>query len=109
MWLGVDTTMPVNVSKRLNGARYSRNPRIVRFLNQPPSWIYITAKRLWPDLWRRQRVRRYLRERFQTPYDMLPPLDPMIGADLRRRYRSEVLSLSKLLGRYLSHWLPEEE
>lgn len=109
MWLGVDTTLPINVSERLHCARYSHHPKAVRFINQPPTWVCATAKRLWPDLWQRQRIRRFLRERLQTPYDSLPLLDPVIAAELRHRYRSDVLALSKLLGRYLSHWLPEEE
>lgn len=109
MWLGVDTTMPVSVHERLNPARYSRSPRMVQFLNQPPGWMRSAAARIWPDQWRRQQVHRFLRERFLSVYETLPPLEPAIAAQLRNGYQSEVLALSKLLGRYLSHWLSAEE
>jgi hypothetical protein len=109
MWLGLDTTMPINVSERLNTARYSRSPRMVEFVNHPPKWIQSISKRVWPETWQRRRIRHQLRERFQSTYNTLPPLDPDIALELRQRYRGEILALSKLLGRYLSHWLAEEE
>jgi hypothetical protein len=108
MWLGVDTTMPINVSERLNTARYSRSPRMVEFLNHPPAWLSSISKHVWPETWQRRRIRHQLRERFQSAYGTLPPLDPAIANELRQRYRGEILALSKLLGRYLSHWLAEE-
>lgn len=109
MWLGVDTTIPINVSERLNTARYSRNPWVVEFLNHPPAWVSTITKRFWPESWKRRRIRHRLRERWQTPYTTPPPIDPAIAAELRQRYRSEILALSKLLGRYLSHWLTDTE
>jgi hypothetical protein len=108
-WLDVDSSMPVNVSERLNVARYSRSPRVVEFLNHPPAWLSEISKQIWPEWWRRSRIRHHLRERFQVSYRTLPPLDPAIASVMRRRYRSEVLGLSKVLGRYLSHWLAEDE
>lgn len=108
-WLALDTTMPINVNQRLNSAQYSRSPKMVDFLNNPPAWVRLISRQLWPDLWQRRRIRHKLRQRFQVTYDELPPVDPTIATDLRRRYRNEILLLSKSLGRYLSHWLEEEE
>ena len=108
-WLGVDTTMPVNVSARLNVARYARNPKMVELVNNPPAWMRKLGQQLWPETWQRHRIRHNLRERFQTAYGGLPPLDPAIAADLHQRYRGDILTLSKVLGRYLSHWLDEEQ
>jgi hypothetical protein len=82
---------------------------MVDFLNHPPAWVSLVSKQLWPDLWQRRRIRHKLRERFQTTYDALPPLDPALATELQRRYRSDILLLSKSLGRYLSHWLEDEE
>jgi hypothetical protein len=108
-WLGVDTTVPINVSMRLNTASYSLNPQVNHFLNQPPALLSAIGKRLWPTSWLRQRVRNRLHESILTPYAAIPPLDPVIEAELRRRYTSDVLELSQVLGRYFSHWLPVHE
>lgn len=106
-WLGVDST-PIKVSKRFNTAHYCRSPRIVALLNNPPSWLDRLSKQIWPETWQRQRVRRRLCQYFQVTYGALPPLDPAISAQLRQRYRSDIIALSRLLGRYLTHWLAEE-
>jgi hypothetical protein len=82
---------------------------MVEFVNHPPTWIRAISKQVWREPWQRRRIRHKLRERFQTTYRSLPPLDPAIATDLRHRYRGEILALSKLLGRYLSHWLAEEK
>lgn len=108
-WLGEDATMPINVSHRLNAARYSYSPKIIDFLNHPPALIGALAEQIWPDAWKRKRIVHRLHERFQSPYGTLPPPDPMLAGELRYRYRNDVLALSKRLGRYLSHWLSDEE
>ena len=108
-WLGEDATMPINVSDWLNAARYSHSPKIIDFLNQPPALLSTLARQIWPETWKRKRIVHKLHERFQSPYGSLPPIDPMLAGDLRRRYRNDILALSKRLGRYLSHWLTEEE
>ena len=107
-WLGVDATTPVNVSMRLNLAGYSRGHRIASFLNNPPAWLRMIGQRIWPDPWSRHRIRRSLRNRFHRPYRTLPSLDPNITTQLRSYYREDVLLLSKMLGRYLSHWLSDD-
>jgi hypothetical protein len=107
-WLGVDSTVPLNVSQRFNVARYSRSPKLVNFLNNPPEWASNLSRTIWPESWHRRRIRHQLRERLQATYPALPPIDPAIAAELRQRYRGEILALSKLLGRYLSHWLTDE-
>lgn len=104
-WLGIDITIPINVTMRLNTASYSRSRQISHFFNQPPALLSAIGKRIWPESWMRQRVRR----RLHAPYMALPHLDPAIATELRKRYRNDVLALSKLLGRYLSHWLPDDE
>jgi hypothetical protein len=109
VWMGVDTTMPVNVGRRLNSARYSRNPKMVDFLNHPPKWIRTACRQIWPQKWQRQRIRHRLRQGLQAPSGQLPLLDPTIATDLRQRYRSDILALTKVLGRYLSHWLVDDE
>jgi hypothetical protein len=108
-WLDVDDTVPISIGERLNMARYSRNPRVVEFLNHPPMWLSKISKQLWQEPWQRRRIRHQLRQRFQSTYRTLPTLDPIIASDLHQRYRGEILALSKVLGRYLSHWLAEEE
>jgi hypothetical protein len=107
-WLGVDATVPVNVSVRFNLAGYSRGYKVVNFLNNPPALLRMIGQRIWPDSWLRHRIRRSLRNRFHIPYRTLPPLNPNIAAELRSYYHEDVLTLSKMLGRYLSHWLVDD-
>jgi hypothetical protein len=107
-WLGVDATVAVNVSERLNRARYSTNLRMVDFLNRPPGWLSRIGRQIWPEAWQRRRIRHHLRESLQSNYGTLPPLDPAVAAELRQRYHAEILALSKQLGRYLSHWMDDE-
>jgi hypothetical protein len=100
-WLDVDTTVPIDVSKRLNLSHIGRKPS--------PSWLRTIGERIWPNLWRRQSVQRDPGEQFYGPYDTLPVLDPAVAIELRKQYHYEVLALSKFLGRYLSHWLSNDE
>jgi hypothetical protein len=108
-WLGVDPQVPINTSERRHVARYSRSRKLINFLNHPPAWIRSISKQIWPQTWQRHRIRHNLRERFQAVYQTPPPIDPAIAVVLRQQYRGEVLALSKLLGRYLSNWLSEDE
>ena len=108
MWLGVDTTMPISVNERLNTARYSCCPKMVELINHPPFWLKRITTKMWPDVWQRHRISCQLREKLQKPYSSQPSLDPQIASTLREYYRDDVLSLSKELGRYLSHWLADE-
>lgn len=107
-WLGLEQDVPINVEERLNAARYTRSHRLVQIVNAPPKWLQYIGKQLWPEAWQRQRIRHHLRERIQSPYGALPPLDPADAKALRQRYRDEIIALSKHLGRYLSHWLDDE-
>lgn len=107
-WLGVDPSYRVNVMERFNQGSYTQNRAAMRFFNKPPGWMRAVARKLFPHAWLRDDLRRKLRGGLHTPYGTMPPLDPVIAADLRHRYQGEVLALSKLLGRYLTHWLPEE-
>lgn len=108
-WLGVEATIPIGVRERLNIARYNHSSKLIEFVNHPPRWLQIFARRMFPDTWHRYRIRHTLRERLQTTDGARPTLDPQIAHKLRQSYRDEILSLSKHLGRYLSHWLAEDE
>ena len=108
-WLDVETATPIGVSERLNMARYNSSPKLVEFVNHPPRWLQKFARQMFPDTWHRYRLRHNLREHLQTTVGTRPMLDPHLAHKLRQSYHDEILSLSKQLGRYLSHWLAEEE
>jgi hypothetical protein len=106
-WLGVDPTVKVNVSRRLN--RYSHGPETRQILEGIPAWLRAMSERIWPSLWRHQRSNIGPNDELPALYDTSPLLDPIVAAELRKSYQGEVLALSKLLGRYLSHWLLTDE
>jgi hypothetical protein len=106
-WLGLPE-MAIDARARFNQAGYSRSPWLVRFLNRPPGWVSALARRIWQEQWVRNAIRHYLRMRMHVPYRSLPQLDEEIAHALRARYREDTLRLGNLLGRYLSHWLPDD-
>jgi hypothetical protein len=107
-WLEVDPEIQVNCSERINQASYTQSRSAMNFLNRPPGWLRTAARRIMPDAWLRNDLRRKLRGGLHKSYGRLPELDPVLADDLRHRYQDEVLAVSKRLGRYLSHWLPDD-
>jgi hypothetical protein len=108
-WLGADPTVKVNVSRRLNLTHDGHSPETRRFRNDIPTWLRTLSERIWPYLRRRPQHNISPGDVLSTTYDTLPLLDPVVAAELRKSYQGEVLALSKLLGRYLSHWLLNDE
>ncbi len=107
-WLNVDPDVQVNVTERLNQASYTQSRSAMRFLDRPPSWVRAVPRGILPHSWLRNDLRRKLRGGFHSTFGKIPELDPNLHRELRLRYQDEVLGVSKLLGRYLTHWLPED-
>ncbi|MCC6457108.1 MAG: sulfotransferase [Caldilineaceae bacterium] len=108
-WLDADPAVKINISARLNRNRYSHDPETSPMLEGIPAWLRAMSERIWPNLWRRQRSGIDPNDELPPFYGTRPLLDPIVAAELRKAYQAEVLALSKLLGRYLSHWLLMDE
>lgn len=115
-WLGVDATVAVNVDGRLNTTRFVSGPSM-RLWQDVPAWLRTLGKRLWPtrsrqtpgDLEDNSEHSNHSDNSFPGSFEQLSSLDPVVASELRKSYQTEILALSKLLGRYLSHWLLDDE
>lgn len=82
----------------VNPNKRARSKALRRVLNRPPAW----ARRLVPKPFR-QGVRRQLKQ-WNTNYQSRQPIDPVLRRQLQAEFAPEVLHVSELIGRDLSHW-----
>lgn len=104
-FLGVNPEVTVDTSVRHNPAARPRSIALANFIQQPPSFISWFARRLIPSRVQRNKIRRFLRAKLRTPYTTPPPIPPQMAAVLRSYYRDEIIALSQIIERDLSHWL----
>ena len=87
----------------VNTMKQVLSKRFMHFIVNPPRWIAPLGNRLSRVAWLRKIVYDLL-VRFNTIEKRRPPMDPVLRKQLQEEFRSEVKSLSDLLGRDLTHW-----
>lgn len=102
-FLGVDQTFCPELSGRYNTVSVSRYPWLARLLNRPNALTNL-AKHAFPYPLRK-RIRDLVNEKNRRSLGAAPVMDPQLAADMRLRYRDDIIRLQEILGRDLGAWL----
>lgn len=103
--IGVDSSFIPDLSKEYKKSYVPKNHTIERVLYKARVQVDFT-KQYWPKplRWRAQSVKDFL-DRLANPNRVTPPRMPEeVRASLLEEYRDDILRLSDLLDRDLSHW-----
>jgi sulfotransferase family protein len=103
--IGVDSSFVPDTSKRYKKSYVPKNPTIEKILHKTKVQVDFT-KKYWPKplRWRSQSVKNFI-DRVAAPNRVAPPRIPQdIRASLLEEYRDDILRLSDLLRRDLTHW-----
>jgi hypothetical protein len=103
-FLGVDTNVPIDTSRRFNQGGRSRWLALSRWLCAPPTPFKQLSHWLIPHDQLRVRASWFARK-LLLQKGGYPAMPEELVAELRAYYRDDVLGLQALLGRDLSHWL----
>lgn len=102
-FLSVDETVEVDVTGKWNVAAAPRFPWLMRFVTGRSPVKRPIGRLLSP--YQKRRIKEWLVFKNLRPLKEKPKMDPGIAAKLREAYREDIVELSQLIGRDLSHWL----
>ncbi len=102
-FIGVDPDVKIDFSAKKNTVALPRWQWLMDFLGKPHP-VKRSFGGLLPHHLKRS-VRTWARQANLKPVAQRPILDPAVAARLREAYREDILKLSLMINRDLSHWL----